>query len=608
MANFVLVVDSERSRREHFISRARPLLGVVSGQEEGVVAVGNFHVAWMAGPGAPVDADSDLDGAGIVWGDALDTRGSRLSGRQLRNRCIRQGEQLDAWDGFHALACFRDGDSEGSAQRDTLLAGADLLGLFPVYYWSSPDVLLAASSPELLPQHDAFNPELDHAGLVGILLTGGPVRGRTLWRGVSRLAPGYVLRWTQGSGATQELVYQIPSGQEQVTRPADQLELLDEAMGGWAARIPAGREQTLLLSGGRDSRLIAGAMAEVGEAPSALTLGRPSDHEVPCAGGVARALNLKHRVEDVDDSRFPAFAKLSLTWEHLQGHFAGLYTWGTGPRLRLPTARQSGVVSGHLFELVCGGAHLSWAQAGAQDSNGEPHRNPFLRYVYRHGIPPPALERLLRKDRFNTLVAEVDAEVRDIHRSYPGPPEEGHLRFLFEHWGRHHPGMVPWRLSFWAWPSLPVLDRKVLAVATALPAGAVEGRRLQHQLLRARFPALARVPMEAGGRPPRSVSTGRLARLRAAWTRRRHRPPPGIDAWFYRRLYDPDGEGWQPIREWAESSLEDALPLFDKKALRQFLPPPGTPWPGTDPIIDSFGRKTLLGFFLWADRWGAGGA
>jgi asparagine synthase (glutamine-hydrolysing) len=75
-----------------------------------------------------------------------------------------------------------------------LTLGADLIGMFPVYWWTGGEVLLAGSSPELFRLHPCFRSSIDLEGLTGILLTMNSVDGRTLLEGVRRLAPGHFLR------------------------------------------------------------------------------------------------------------------------------------------------------------------------------------------------------------------------------------------------------------------------------------------------------------------------------------------------------------------------------------------------------------------------------
>ena len=75
------------------------------------------------------------------------------------------------------------------------MAGADILGVFPIYYYADSEILLVGSSPELFRYHGLFRMELDLEGLVAILLMNNSFEGRTLLRGVRRLGPGRVLVW-----------------------------------------------------------------------------------------------------------------------------------------------------------------------------------------------------------------------------------------------------------------------------------------------------------------------------------------------------------------------------------------------------------------------------
>jgi len=154
-----------------------------------------------------------------------------------------------------------------------------------------------------------------------------------------------------------------------------------------------------------------------------------------------------------------------------------------------------------------------------------------------------------------------------------------------------------------------VLDPALLEECGGLAAPTVSDRRAQEDLIRARFPHLAVLPLDRNSdntRPltsslrhlARESARSRLGRIgalvsRARWHERR----------YYYRVYDFDGPGWQAIRRCAEPRRSALDHLFDPAVLEELLPPPHVQTAWTDPIVQSNGPKLLLGLLLWSERW-----
>src|SRR5437899_2799170 len=90
--------------------------------------------------------------------------------------------------------------------------------------------------------------------------------------------------------------------------------------------------------GGRALRLVAvwrPGLAPPGRRPwvsrhpcAALTLGEPGDFEVTCATAVATSLGMEHTVRPDAVDRYPQYAELQVTWEHVANGLSSVYTWG----------------------------------------------------------------------------------------------------------------------------------------------------------------------------------------------------------------------------------------------------------------------------------------
>jgi hypothetical protein len=286
------------------------------------------------------------------------------------------------------------------------------------------------------------------------------------------------------------------------------------------------------------------------------------------------------------------------------GNASGLHTWGIG---ELFGPDVDAVVSGYDLELACGGVHLAWAGA---EEDGLPSWQGLRRTIAEHALGVTALDRLIRDPELSDAVhaAETGLEARFL--SY-GETDEARARgFIWEHWARHHPGAIPWRLSFSAWPVLPVLDRELLALGARLPAAATIARGAQDAVLRRYHPKLSRVPLvrTSGTHEPLDPGPGwavarAVDRLR---TEALYRVPrggrPAPERRYYRRMYDLDNDGWVGVRRAAEPFRDRLHDLFDADALADLLPPPDRPLRLERPIAHGYGRKTLLGLMLWAGR------
>jgi asparagine synthase (glutamine-hydrolysing) len=151
---------------------------------------------------------------------------------------------------------------------------------------------------------------------------------------------------------------------------------------------------------------------------------------------------------------------------------------------------------------------------------------------------------------------------------------------------------------------LPILDRTVLEVMSSLSPSSLVSRRAQDEILRRRFPDLARLPLDRNSVDtlPLQPSIGQriLHRVRRAVEPIRRHVPLTLERRYYHRMYDLNGPGWVAVRRLAEPHRERLSGLFDMDVLRKLVPPPDTPIVVQNTIGDTFGTKMLLGLMLWS--------
>ena len=549
------------------------------------VDVGRATILWAATARTPVSVDVTASHAALVLGDAIhaDDAG-RTTATNVASQWLSGHAKPEAYDGFHAAAVVA-GDGR-------VVVGADVLGYFPVYYVAMGDVLLVGASPELFRGHPAFRAAVSLEGLFTVLMLCGPFRGRCLLEGVRRLGVGRVLSWRPGEDAREIPQYDPPREQRHAALSFDeQVDMLYHAYDTAVRRHhPADERTGLLLSGGRDSRLLAGCLAAHGNAVDALTIGLATDDDVSFAAQVAEELGFVHHVAMAPYEEFVSYATRSARWEHLAGGMGAIHTWGdVAPCRTLPARTGNGYSSGR--------------------DVGQKPRNfaGALERVTRRGIGPETLRTLVRggesRDIIDGLIARLREEY-DVHAS--ADPAEAAFQLSSVSFHRFYIGGIPWRLSFGSWPVMAVLDRAFLDAWIGIPIAAQADRRAIEAVLARRFPRLARLPLDRNAPTTHPIAPSLAYRIRQQLyrvPRAARRPPPpavaAIERRQYYRLYDLDNPGWSAIRRAAEPYRAGLAQWFDPAVVDRILPPPNVPAHITDPMTDGFDAKMLLGLMFW---------
>ncbi|MCK6630309.1 MAG: asparagine synthase-related protein [Anaerolineae bacterium] len=599
MANFVVIIDPDIERQSRFIEKIRPLIPLVEGLVTNTCAMGEFYAIWASNERAPVSYVADDQGTAVLWGEAINGPGSeRITAAQLRERWQNLPDDLpDALDGFYAAVVYQP--------KVGVVVGADLLGLFPVYYYSRGEILLVGSSPELFRCHPEFRQEFNPAGLVGMLLLMHIFEGQTLLREVRRLAAGHLLGWQPGQAVREIKQYQIPLS----TRYYDlsfraHVDILEQAVDEAVRRhAPANRRYGLLLSGGLDSRMLGGFLQRNDVDVVALTLGLPTDIEMKCAVPVARTLNFEHRAVNISTEQYPICSRTQVQWEHGANGFNFVMNWGVYSYL---SELGPYVVLGYIMDAILGGPLIHYTY-----SKHSPHItfDKIFTFYNNWGIKLDLLKKLLRRELFGDLVEETVARIRTLYESYAEFDSSRAWFFELYHRQRFHVGGAAWALSFGAWPILPAIDRQVLEIVGAIPSATIVERRAQKELLCTKFPALAKLPLDRNSYQPEPLQP-RLRYLLTQSLKQQLKVPRSLERLvksrqverrYYYRISDFNGPGWLAVRRQAEPYRERVLHLFNGDVLAEILPPPHvTVEFKRDGIVEASGLKLLLGFLLWS--------
>ena len=259
-------------------------------------------------------------------------------------------------------------DSEGDfyfacihlANGDILLS-TDSLGIFPLYYSSTRDSFFFSTSPNLIRKSLAKTPSLNIQGLVGHLLTMHIVGEDTLWQQIYRMNAGDVIIWNAEKGLKSFSINKLLCTMDYFDKPLDECYYyFDQEL--TAATKPISNNIALMLSGGLDSRLIAGYLSQRhGTSPYCYTLGSNNDNEYYCAHKVTKKLSLPHRripIDDHDVEKFLDLAYLQINTESLANGFNDLSWWEA-----VTNVKDSGynLFNGFLGDASMGGSHIPWA-------------------------------------------------------------------------------------------------------------------------------------------------------------------------------------------------------------------------------------------------------
>lgn len=590
MANFIFIRDPDPVRRKFAALRARSRVAFLAHLQPELVLAPDYAVAWAAAPHAPV-AHHVADAAGstdcFLVGEPHDENGRQVTAADLARQHDLAPGQRPELNGYFASVLF-------DATRGVRVE-ADVLGVFPIYYWSSGGMLLVGSSPEMFRCHPAFERSLDLHGLAGLLLTSGLVNGRTLWRGVHRLAADHVLEAT-AAGQVREI---SPAGLAEVAPIASLEEAVTQAASLHRSFLLSALKRSsrpgLLLSGGLDSRLLAGVATEIGVRPNCLTFGRAQDLDARCATQVAHELDLPQTLCDVDPADYAGFATSSVRWEHLSG---GLYAIPMGWNLSMspPAVAMDRMICGLTLDAVIGGAkHV--ARSG--EISFERLR------IGKLGFDRARLDPLLAAPELARACEDVREELVQYHRSAAPADHLREWRMNLAHRQRFAVGACAWRYSLFSWPVMPALDRGLVRLAARLPEAVSKNRQVQTRMLITRFPRLARLELDRNYLDtspllgPRGSHLSNLRR-RAVKLQRRCRAWLGPDPRFYVRTMEINGAGWRVVRAMAEDSRTAAQAIFRPAALAELLPHPRARVRQIeDPIIHSTPLKNTLGLMLW---------
>ena len=601
MAHLALTIDSDAPRRSQFITTGRQRLENSSSLTVESFELGDLAILWACGERTPCSISTRADQFHLLLGYAIDDAGHWLDAIRLRAKHRAEDKPNVIGDGYFAAVSYD--------LRSGLALVVDPVGMFPCYWSIQSGQLIAATSAELIGAHPLIELEIDRSGLAGILLTNGNLNHQSLFAHIHRLRPGHRLISTHNELAVEQQVYSLQRDDSLNQLDFDQAcqvvgHELRQAIN---RHTPKHAETTLMLSGGMDSRLMAGYLQRSAATRSAICFGLGHDYESRAAIAVGQTLDLPVYLDcyESTDAQLCEQALEMARWDHLAGGFGCIHGWTNNNQ---DYVKPDYFWSGYLLDDLIGGVALA---TGLDPSTDNWSFDYFQGRVNRWGLPPETISQLLQSPQ-----SMLDSLTDAWRAEYECPQRLPHHRAFaakLASRARFHIGAHLHRLAFQSWPLLPMLDRRLLHVLFNLHPQWLLKRRLETELLQRDFPRLAAIPFDTNSFRfvPKYVSKGRNAPTSSVRIQRwLHK---NASRWYwtqwkkleprrYHRLYDLNSPQWRPIRSLAESERSHLHQLMDGPTFDSLLPRPHTKIRNRDPFAEGAPRRTLLGLMLWHAR------
>jgi len=475
-------------------------------------------------------------------------------------------------------------------EAHTLTANTDYMGTFPLYYVQGKDWMIATSTPGVIKCHPGFKAEWDMEGLASVLLTMHLITGQTVWKGIRRLNAGHELSWNPDQGFRETPTYRVttqpPAGRDMTDAIADRLSRVIEA---W--RDPSA-PPAILLSGGLDSRLLAGLLRRnTQETVTAYTNGIESDLEVQCARLVTERLNFRHHVWEFGADDHPNALRLAATLELGSNGLSSSVNYAVSNTI--PSG--SSVISG--YSLDC---FMQSRNYYRNRLTPHPGSEDILAFYGRWGFGPEQLTRLIPSAEFQLKLSEVQHFQRDwLNQHHPNDVLQSGLFYEGYFRQRHHIAGMAWRLCWGVWPIMPAYDAPLTEMILSVPDEQRIDRKIERDILCRHFPELARIPLDANEQSPKPLIKNhwwnKLGDACKGWHPARVPPVTSRQQLRYYRTLDINSPNWRRVRESVEPLRESLHNLVDPKVLEELLPKPDVTIEMQRPIPESSGRKTLMG-------------
>jgi asparagine synthase (glutamine-hydrolysing) len=409
-------------------------------------------------------------------------------GERLRHAAEAEWEEavecLEGLDGPFAVVMWHE-----ALRRLTIVT--DILGMQPLYFHRHTGMFALASEVRALTSCGVCDASPDPAGWGAFLSFGHTIADRTLAADVRRVAPGSLVVYQPDTDTLSASSYwSWPSARSSAVDDSTIDELGDQIVAEVRACLAYHPRPVVCLSGGYDSRLILGALDDIGQRPAILTLAHPDEqHDLDgkLALRIARAFHLSV------DRRVPRrdFFSTSDYLDYVRA--SGL----ASPSLYLFIAQLSSCLRTGV-EAVWDGIFPGCALFPVHQHPGA--FDAYLRHTARTDNPLwSAARRLFRPDAVRAMEQEF-VETLAIERARYTDDESGVSQFVVRNRTRHRIAPNPLQVfSNDVIALAPGLSKSFWEMAAGIPTEMKRGHQIYRRLFERRFPKALDVPAVSGG-------------------------------------------------------------------------------------------------------------
>jgi asparagine synthetase B (glutamine-hydrolysing) len=376
-------------------------------------------------------------------------------------------------------------------QRRVLQLVSDRLGSRPLYYQLHQGTLYFALEQKAILAARGVTPKLDELAVFQLAAFGHQLEDRTIFEGISVMPPGSIL--TASSQGVQIKSYWRPAyrATHQAERDTSQ-ELADRVKVATQRRVADRRAPLgIFLSGGLDSRCVAGALAATGAPVTAFTFGNETSRDVQFARQIAHKLQFPHRVFKYDNVDFTDTLPRVVWRTEATLPFFDCLSIELHRHIRQDAEL---IFNGHLGDALTGG-----------------HLLPELFWLRRRDLAEHILRKriLISKDRLRALCAPrtfdvlYDRMTQAVEHGL-GTFDEERPALLYNLWDlevrqRRYTQATPAVDRYLFEQLSPFLDNDVVEFCLSLPLIELFGQRSYLRAIVDAFPSFAQVPWARTG-------------------------------------------------------------------------------------------------------------
>jgi len=365
---------------------------------------------------------------------------------------------------------------------------SDWVGALPVFHASLREGAVASSiEPIVVEAAGLGSREMSRRGIVEMLVHGHFLGTDTLYERMHTLPADSVSCWQNGRFTGSAMLWTVEPSDSRWDRGWEELveEMYHQTYRAISSALRQDDRWILPLSGGMDSRLIACVGADEGVNLQAYTYGPAAWSEPIYARQVADALETPWQRVDVGVDYLSDYTPMWFDWFGSSLHAHGMYQM---PFL-LSCIGQPGVIpDGFYGNNLAGGDHPSAGLLSREHEGWQAFRNGYFTH-WR----PSELTALVSFDPAPALEEMADIVEMQLSRVEHWPFY--HQRNAIDMWNRQQRFTFyqPMMYDYFKGAASPFMDRTYARFCMSLPRLALEGRRLQREMLERYWPQVAEI-------------------------------------------------------------------------------------------------------------------